>query len=227
MLAIPEIITAIVNALLDNIPMIIQAGITLFTSLITNLPQIIIEIVKAVPQILKALIDGFSAGIGSFVEIGKNMVKGLWEGIKSLASWLWDKVSSWASDLWDGICDFFGIHSPSRKMAWIGDMMMEGLSKGIDETAGEVIDSANDMTRDLGSVFDDMSADFSGVPTDFNVTRTLNGVKEPTTTTTGGLAIHLNIDNFNNYSSEDITDLTNEIMETAGNFIKRKGVVFA
>ena len=106
-------------------------------------------------------------------------------------------------------------------------MMMEGLSKGIDETAGEVIDSANDMTRDLGSVFDDMSADFSGVPTDFNVTRTLNGVKEPTTTTTGGLAIHLNIDNFNNYSSADITDLTNEIMETAGNFIKRKGVVFA
>ncbi len=86
------------------------------------------------------------SGLGSFVDVGKNLVKGLWEGIQSLASWIWDKVSSWAGNLWDGICSFFGIHSPSRKMAWVGDMLMMGLAGGIDETAGEAIDSAIEFT---------------------------------------------------------------------------------
>jgi len=39
----------------------------------------------------------------------------------------------------------------------------------------------------------------------------------------GGFVLQLNITNFNNYSSEDITELTNEVMQTAGEFIKRKG----
>ena len=33
-------------------------------------------------------------------------------------------------------------------------------------------------------------------------------------------------EDINNYSQEDIESLTNEIMETAGNYAKRKGVVF-
>ena len=35
--------------------------------------------------------------------------------------------------------------------------------------------------------------------------------------------IALNITNFNNYSSEDIRQLTNEVMETANQFAQRKG----
>ena len=112
-------------------------------------------------------------------------------------------------------------------MAWIGDMMMEGLAGGIDESAGAVIGSAEDMTKDLNSVFDDLSADFTGMPTDFNIQKTISGVRDAPSGAAGGVTIQLNIENFNNYTSEDITDLTNEIMETAGNFVKRKGVVFA
>ena len=42
-----------------------------------------------------------------------------------------------------------------------------------------------------------------------------------------GLQLVLNITNFNNYSNEDIQQLTNEVLVTAGQFAKRKGVVFA
>lgn len=42
-----------------------------------------------------------------------------------------------------------------------------------------------------------------------------------------GFTIALNIATFNNYSSEDIRQLTNEVMETANQFAMRKGVVFA
>lgn len=224
--AIPEIINGIIDALMNSIPQLIEAGVTLFTSLIANLPTIIVELVKAVPQIITGLVEAFGKGIGNFVEIGANMVKGLWEGIKSLASWLWDKVSNWASNLWNGILDFFGIHSPSKKMAWVGDMMMEGLASGIDESAGEAIKSASDMTDDLNAVFDDLSADLtSSVPQSIDV----SGIRQAGEGTlgAGGFVLQLNISNFNNYSSEDITELTNEVMQTAGEFMKRKGVTFA
>lgn len=224
--AIPRIVSSVVGAFIDNIPLIIQAGIELFTSLIANLPTIIIEIVKAVPQILSSIVSAFGSGFSQMGEVGKNLVRGLWEGIQSLASWIWDKVSKWAGDLWSGIKSFFGIHSPSKKMAWIGDMLMEGLAGGIDETAGEVLDSANGMVSNLNSVFDVLSADMGKVPTDFNVTSAVSPVGSGTQANQGGLVLQLSIGNFNNYSNEDVTSLTEEIMETAGNFAKRKGVVF-
>ena len=225
--AIPQIINGIVEALMNNLDKIIMAGVQVFMALITNLPTIIMELVKAVPQILGAIINAFGNGFSQMAEIGKNLVKGLWEGIKSLASWIWDKVSDWASGLWNGIKNFFGIHSPSRKMAFIGDMMMEGLAKGIDETAGEVIGSAEEMTKDLNSVFDGLGSDMSKVPTDFNVSSSVDSIRDTPNAIRGGLSLQLQIANFNNYSAEDINSLTEEIMETADNFIKRKGVVFA
>ena len=194
-------------------------------ALITNLPQIIIELVKAVPQIITGLVEAFAKGVGSFVEVGANLVRGLWEGIKSLASWIWDKVSNWASDLWDGICSFFGIHSPSKKMEWVGDMLMEGLAGGIDETAGEAIKSAEAMTDDLNSVFDDLAADMTAtLPNQIDVRGIAQDGVSGENGANKGFILQLNITNFNNYSSEDITALTNEVMETAGNFMRRKEV---
>ena len=224
---LPELINGIVNGLLGSIDKLIEAGVSLFMSLITNLPAIILELVKAMPQIITSLVSALMNGLGSFVDVGANLVKGLWEGIQSLASWIWDKVSSWAGDLWDGICSFFGIKSPSRKMMWVGDMLMEGLAGGIDETAGEAIDAATSMTKDLNSVFDDLSADLSStLPKDINV-NAHSALTDDTKRASGGFILQLSIQNFNNYSSDDITELTNEIMATAGAYAQRKGVVFA
>lgn len=226
--AIPTIISSICNAFIGNIDKIISCGVQLLTSLITNLPVIIAEIVKAIPQIIQGIVGAFSNGISQMVEVGKNLVRGLWEGIQSLASWIWDKVSNWAKGLWDGICDFFGIHSPSRKMAFVGDMLMRGLAKGIDENANDVIHSAKVMTRDLNDAFRDVSADFSSVPATVNVTKTVDEARTNIIPQSGngGFFLQLAIENFNNYTNQDIADLTNEIMETADNFVKRREVVF-
>ena len=116
------------DALLASIPQLVEAGVTLFISLIENLPTIILEIVKAVPQIIAGIVTAFTESIPKIVEVGANLVRGLWEGIQSLASWLWDKVSGWISSIWDGICNFFGIASPSKEMGWVGEMLVEGLA---------------------------------------------------------------------------------------------------
>lgn len=229
--AIPDIISGIVNAVINNIPLIVQAGIDLLTSLIKNLPTIIVEIVKAIPQIITGIVNALGKGVSQLAEVGSNLVRGLWQGIQSLASWLWNKVSGWISSIWDGICDFFGIHSPSDEMAWIGEMLVKGLSGSIDANGGEAVKAAEAMSADINDVMHGLAKDMeTALPTDFNVDGNIHGTVSggiADSAKVSGLQLVLNITNFNNYTNEDIHQLTNEIMVTAGQFAKRKGVVFA
>lgn len=147
--ALPEIISAIVKALTDNIPLIVETGVKLLTSLITNLPQIIAEIVRAMPEIITGIVNALSEGISQVTEVGANIVRGLWNGIQSLAGWLWDQVSSWISGIWDGIKDFFGIASPSKQMAWVGSMLVEGLAGAIDKDGDKAVAAVDDMAAGM------------------------------------------------------------------------------
>lgn len=227
--AIPQIISGIVNALIGNIDKIIMAGVQLFVALIENLPTIIVEIVKAVPQIIAGIVKAFGSLMYKIVEIGGNIVKGLWSGITQLASWLWDKVSGWISSIWDGICDFFGIHSPSKEMAWVGEMLVKGLAGSIDDNGDEAVKAAEGMAEDINGVMGDLAHDMqTALPTDFDVNGSIRSVVDGVVGKAAStFTIALNITNFNNYSSEDIRQLTNEVMETANQFAQRKGVVFA
>lgn len=147
--ALPEIISAIIKALTDNIPLIVETGVKLLTSLITNLPQIIAEIVRAMPEIITGIVNALSEGISQVTEVGANIVRGLWNGIQSLAGWLWDQVGSWISGIWDGIKDFFGIASPSKQMAWVGSMLVEGLAGAIDKDGDKAVAAVDDMAAGM------------------------------------------------------------------------------
>ena len=229
--AIPQIITGIVNALINSIPQIIQAGVELLVSLIANLPTIIVEIVKAVPQIITGIVSALSQGVSQIAEVGANLVRGLWQGIQSLAGWIWDKVSGWISGIWDGILNFFGINSPSKEMAWVGEMLVEGLAGSIENNGGQAVKAAEGMSKDINGVMQDLAKDMTtALPTDFSVKGSMeNAMASAVSGGAGksGFVLQLNIGTFNNYTNEDIRQLTNEIMVTAGQFAKRKGVVFA
>lgn len=167
------------DALLASIPQLVEAGVTLFISLIENLPTIILEIVKAVPQIIAGIVTAFTESIPKIVEVGANLVRGLWEGIQSLASWLWDKVSGWISSIWDGICDFFGIHSPSKEMGWIGEMLVEGLAGSLDKNGKTAVRSAEHLADGIFSVMQDMTADMrTAIPSHINMDTTLSGLSD-------------------------------------------------
>ena len=229
--AIPQIITGIVNALINSIPQIIQAGVELLVSLIANLPTIIAEIVKAIPQIITGIVSALGQGVSQIAEVGANLVRGLWQGIQSLAGWIWDKVSGWISGIWDGILGFFGINSPSKEMAWVGEMLVEGLAGSIEDNGGQAVKAAEGMSKDINGVMQDLAKDMTtALPTDFSVKGSMENAM--TSAVSGGagksgFVLQLNIGTFNNYTNEDIRQLTNEIMVTAGQFAKRKGVVFA
>lgn len=132
---LPQIIDGITTALLNNIPLLIEAGIQLLTALIANLPQIIATIVTAVPEIVSAIVSAFAGLAGSIVDIGANIVSGVWDGICSMATWIKDKVTGFFSGIVDGVKDFLGIHSPSKVFSDIGNNTVEGYADGVDAGA--------------------------------------------------------------------------------------------
>lgn len=136
--ALPQIISAICDALIGNIDQIIMAGVQLFVALIQNLPTIIVEIVKAVPQIIEGIVSAFGSLAYKNVEIGGNIISGIWEGISNAASWLWEKVTGFFGGIVDGIKGFLGIHSPSTVFADIGGNMAAGVGEGFGDEMGGV-----------------------------------------------------------------------------------------
>ena len=181
------------------------------------------------PQIITGIVSALGEGVSQVAEVGANLVRGLWQGIQSLAGWLWDKVSGWISSIWDGICDFLGIHSPSKEMAWVGEMLVKGLAGSIDDNGDEAVKAAEGMAEDINGVMGDLAHDMqTALPTDFDVNGSIRSAVDGVVgKAASAFTIALNITNFNNYSSEDIRQLTNEVMETANQFAQRKGVVFA
>ena len=222
--AIPQIISGIVNALIGNIDKIIMAGVELFVALIENLPTIIVEIVKAVPQIIAGIVKTFGSLMYKIVEIGGNIVKGLWQGIQQLASWLWDKVSGWISSIWDGICDFFGIHSPSREMAWVGEMLVKGLAGSISDNGEEAVKAAEAMSADISDVINGLAADMqTALPSDFSVNSTVDG---PVGGARSG-SISIYIDSMNVRDETDIQKIAQELYALQRKATRGKGLVMA
>ena len=168
--AIPKIVTSLVNAIVGNVDKIILAGVKLLVSLIKNLPQIIVSIVKAVPQIIAAIVKGFAGGAAQMASIGLNLIKGIWNGIGDAASWLWGKVSGFCSNLMSKIKGFFGIHSPSTEMAWVGEMLVEGLAGSIEDNGGEAVKAAEGLSDGISDVMNGLAEDMkTSIPTDFHL----------------------------------------------------------
>ena len=158
---IPTIIDTMITTLLDNLPLIIDCAIQLLVAIITGLIQalpqlvamtpkiiwtIVTTLIENLPQLLKAgvqLLESVIKGIGSILskigEVGKNIVEGLWNGIKNAKDWLLNKIKSFAKTITDGIKSFFGIHSPSTVFRdEIGKNLMLGLANGITGNEGVV-----------------------------------------------------------------------------------------
>lgn len=99
-----------------------------------------------------------------------NLIKGIWNGIGDAASWLWGKVSGFCSDLMGKIKGFFGIHSPSTEMAWVGEMLVEGLAGSIEDNGGEAVKAAEGLSEGISDVMNGLAEDMkTSIPTDFKL----------------------------------------------------------
>ena len=85
--------------------------------------------------------------------MGKDIVKGLWNGINDMTSWIANKIKGFGKGITDGLKKFFKIKSPSRLMAEeVGRYLPEGIALGIDKNAKSVMNSMRNLaTNTVGA----------------------------------------------------------------------------
>lgn len=110
--------------------------------------------------------DWISNGFEGLVEVGGNLISGLWEGITGAAGAVWNGICDFGSAVVDGFCDFFGIHSPSRVMAGIGEYLSLGLAQGITDETGSVVQGVQDVSDTALSTMMDLAQRVGDIASD-------------------------------------------------------------
>lgn len=165
-----KILSGLVSGILQRIPSLIQAVVPLIGSfirmLISHLPQIIVMggkmlltlvggIIQSIPKIASAAIKIGVSLIGelkkiNLLDIGSNLIKGLWKGISNMSAWIGEKIKGFGKGVVSGLKSFFGIHSPSRVMRdQIGRFLAEGIGVGISKYSGTAVAAMTALGSDL------------------------------------------------------------------------------
>lgn len=103
---------------------------------------------EAAQNFLNNLINGLKELPGKMLNMGKNIVEGLWNGIKNALGWIKQKVGEFAKAILDGMKNALGIHSPSTLFRdEIGKFIPAGVAVGVEANTDEAIKSIDDMNN--------------------------------------------------------------------------------
>ena len=96
-----NLIAGIVSASYSMTPQIIQNGMQLVVNLAVGLVRAIPQLIVALPRITGAIVKGFKSV--NWFDLGLQLIKSIWEGIKSIGSEMWNGVKEKTSELWGGV----------------------------------------------------------------------------------------------------------------------------
>ena len=95
----------------------------------------------------------------SFAEFGINIVEGIANGLASALTFLVEPIFDMFDIVVKGICDVFGIHSPSKEMEPYGEYILLGIVQGFSNSIGtwvqKIVDWKNQTTEKFKSIIND------------------------------------------------------------------------
>lgn len=109
---------------------------------------------SAASDMFHNIVDTIKELPGKMLETGKNIVEGIWNGIKNMGQWIKDKIFGFADGIIDGFKSAFGINSPSRVMRdSVGKYLAEGVGVGFMDELPNVAEEAREALThlDLGA----------------------------------------------------------------------------
>lgn len=156
---------------------------TFFSDAWTNMKTSVTNKAKEIGDKISGFVsdikDWFSDLPGNLLQIGKDLVTGLWDGIKSSINWINEKITNFGNTILNGFKSVFGIHSPSKEMKSQGSFLMQGLAKGIESSVGvvksQIASVADTINATLDEAFD--TARTIRVDTDFTANDAKSAVK--------------------------------------------------
>lgn len=136
---LPTIISTFVTVITQNLPTILKLGATMIGKLILGIGSLFSNLRQEVWKIIPLVVNELKELPGKMKDIGGDLIKGLWNGIKDMGSWIKDKIGGFCSGVVDNIKGFFGIHSPSRVMRdQVGTYLAQGIGVGFEDEMSDV-----------------------------------------------------------------------------------------
>jgi len=132
--------------------------IEFLAALITQLPRLIQQGIDFIIALVKGIGEGIANNASliasTALDFVGNLVQGIINAIGTLFDRIWQAIKDWLGTLWDNILDFFDIFSPSKKMYWVGEMLMHGMRNGIRENGQMVADAGTTMSKNVYDAMD-------------------------------------------------------------------------
>ena len=165
-----EIVGAVVDALAPAIKLIgdvlgaIFGVIAKIVNLVCDVLKPVIDVIcgalKAIGDVINNIFNGVKNLTSKAVETGKNIIQGIGTGIKNAATGLWNGIKNIGNNIVNGFKNFFGIHSPSKLMAYeIGEYLPAGIDEGMKNAMPALLSSAEDQMGDLVDTVKDGAAE--------------------------------------------------------------------
>lgn len=123
------------------------------TTALTNVANWAIQLgqkgIEAAQTLVTNVVTGIQELPGKLLDIGRQAVEGLWNGIQGAAGWLKEQIGNFVSGIVDGFVSAFKIGSPSRIMRdEVGRWIAPGIAAGITGNMGSLKSAMADV-RDL------------------------------------------------------------------------------
>ena len=145
--AIPDIVDTIIDGLLKSIPALVEGAVQLLFGILKAIPQIQAALLRETPSIVKSIVQGLLKSIPALWDAGVQLLEGLIDGMLSFN--ISGALSSIGNSVVKGFKKVFDIHSPSRVMAEIGELLDEGLAVGITDNAKAPVNALDKLSDDM------------------------------------------------------------------------------
>lgn len=140
-----QAIVSLISGIITHLPEIIDSGFDLIVCLIQGIGEALPDVIAAAGDVLKAIWDTIMEV--DWLQLGKDVISGLINGIGAMAGALWDAAVNIAKSGLDAIKSFFGIASPSRVMRdQVGKFIPEGIALGIEQNTNPISRAMHDIT---------------------------------------------------------------------------------
>ncbi len=102
---------------------------------------------EGMTKLANTIKETLEGAVDKVKKIGGDLVTGLWTGVKDKLTWLKGKLKGFTKDVLGSIKEFFGVHSPSTETAWVGEMLDQGLAKGVLDNAADPVKAMRTVTN--------------------------------------------------------------------------------
>ena len=149
-----NLIQKIVSFIIEHLPEILECGVQIVVAIAKGIGQAVSKVAAPIWDVVKGAAQAVKDKVDSMVSAGKELVAGIFKGIKEKTDWIKNKIKSWIGNVTDFVKSIFKIGSPSKLWAdEIGQWLPAGAAEGVLDNANSLYSAVDDISANANKRF--------------------------------------------------------------------------